>query len=360
MEGQDRQGSRRKRLLLLTTDDPARPGGGREMLSRLLHDLLAQLFEQVDTRRLTRSSRPIDGTRGYLHGLDAAGQANLVEDARRGGYDQVFIDGSNLGAAARALRLAMPDLPITSFFHNCETSFFMGALRARPGPRALGVLLGNWRAERLALRHSDTAIVLSERDSRRLRQLCGKSGDAILPIALADSWKPDCQPIERPGGYLLFVGGGFHGNLGGLEWYARQVAPRLSVPTLAVGRGLEALRGRLPAGVELVGGVDDLAPWYAGASLVVAPILAGSGMKTKVAEALMHGKRVIGTSEAFAGYGAAVLAANRRVDDVEGFCGAIQAALAEGPPRFDPALRALYEQDHSPAAALARLDAILR
>jgi glycosyltransferase involved in cell wall biosynthesis len=360
MEGQDRQGSRRKRLLLLTTDDPARPGGGREMLSRLLHDLLAQLFEQVDTRRFTGSSRPIDGLRGCLHGLDQSGQAALVQAVRSGGYDQVFIDGSNLGAAAMALRLAMPDLPITTFFHNCETSFFMGALQARPGPRALGVLLGNWRAERLALRHSDTAIVLSERDSTRLRQLCGRSGDAILPLALADSWRPVAQPIERPAGYVLFVGGGFHGNLGGLEWFARKIAPRLSVPTLAVGRGLEALRDHLPESVELVGGVDDLAPWYAGARLVVAPILAGSGMKTKVAEALMHGKRVIGTTEAFAGYGAGVLAANRCVDEVEDFVGAIEVTLSAQPLRFDPALRALYEQDHSPTAALTRLDAILR
>ena len=54
----------------------------------------------------------------------------------------------------------------------------------------------------------------------------------------------------------------------------------------------------------------SLAPHLAaGAALVIAPIFDGSGMKTKVAEALMHGKHVVGTPEAFSGYAADIVAA---------------------------------------------------
>ncbi|HSF13623.1 MAG TPA: glycosyltransferase, partial [Erythrobacter sp.] len=107
------------------------------------------------------------------------------------------------------------------------------------------------------------------------------------------------------------------------------------------------------------GAVDDLSPWYAGAALVIAPILSGSGMKTKVAEALMHGKRVAGTSEAFVGYGAEVLAANHLCDDSAGIAAAIAAMVAQRPPAFDLALRALYERHHSRAAFGQGLRAVL-
>jgi len=35
---------------------------------------------------------------------------------------------------------------------------------------------------------------------------------------------------------------------------------------------------------------------------VILPIISGSGMKTKTAEALMYGKSIIGIKEAFEGY----------------------------------------------------------
>ena len=50
---------------------------------------------------------------------------------------------------------------------------------------------------------------------------------------------------------------------------------------------------------------DDIKFWpvpTSGTRSASSPIFYGSGMKTKVAEALMHGKRIIGTNNAFAGY----------------------------------------------------------
>lgn len=53
--------------------------------------------------------------------------------------------------------------------------------------------------------------------------------------------------------------------------------------------------------VHFLGRVDDLAPYYLQATAVVAPILSGSGLKTKTVEALRYGKYVIGSAEAFEG-----------------------------------------------------------
>ena len=49
----------------------------------------------------------------------------------------------------------------------------------------------------------------------------------------------------------------------------------------------------------LVDSPEDMAPYFRGASLYLAPIFSGAGMKVKVAEALSYGLQVVGT---FIGY----------------------------------------------------------
>ncbi|MCL9998117.1 MAG: glycosyltransferase family 4 protein [Erythrobacter sp.] len=346
------------RVLLLTGYDGTRAGAGREGLSRLIETVLADLAGSLEVMRLAGRTAPLDGLRGRLGGLDGAAAAELRARVADPATAVLVCDGSQLGGAAALARAAQPDLPIITFCHNCETQFFADALRAAPGLKAAGVLAGHWQAERLAMRHSTQVVTLSQRDSAELVRRFGRGGERIVPLALEDARDPAAVPSVPGEPYALFVGGGFFGNLEGLRWYARAVAPSLAIRTLVVGRGLEGL-GPLPANIELVGPVDDLSPWYAGAALVVAPILSGSGMKTKVAEALMHGKRVVGTAEGFAGYDAAVVAANHLCDDPQDFAAAINAALAQPPPAFDPAMRALYEARHSRTAFRDGLAAVL-
>ena len=52
----------------------------------------------------------------------------------------------------------------------------------------------------------------------------------------------------------------------------------------------------------LVDSPEDMAPYFRGASLYLAPIFSGAGMKVKVAEALSYGLQVVGTRHAFIGY----------------------------------------------------------
>jgi len=336
-------------VLLLTGYDGTRPGAGREGLSRLIESVLSDLAGPPDVMRLAGRTAARDGLRGRLGGLDGVAVAQLRARVADPATAMLVCDGSQLGGAIALVRAARPDLPIITFCHNCETRFFADALRAVPGLRAAGVLAGHWQAERLAMRHSSKVVTLSQRDSAELARRFGRGADAIVPLALEDARDPAAVPVVRKEPYALFVGGGFFGNLEGLRWYARNVAPQLAVRTLVVGRGLDAL-GPLPDTIERIGPVDDLSPWYAGAALVIAPILSGSGMKTKVAEALMHGKRVVGTSEAFTGYAPEVVAANHLCDAPQDFAAAVNAALAEPPPAFDPLLRALYERYYSRAA----------
>ena len=143
-------------------------------------------------------------------------------------------------------------------------------------------------------------------------------------------------------------------------WFVKNVARRIDIRVCIVGKGMEEIRAELeiPGKVEVIGSVENLGEWYKQARFVIAPIFDGSGMKTKVAEALMHGKKVVGTPEAFSGYEAATGAGwvCRTADD---FVAAIQEAHQKIRFPFDPHLRATYMRNYSFEAAKGRIEKIL-
>lgn len=347
-------------LLYVTPAGPVAAFGGRAKLSRLHQTLLRDLLGE-DFHRFVlpdRSARPFDAVlRGHINGIDRASIAALIDAVERQHVSQLFLDGSNLGVVAHAIKRRHPRMRIVTFCHNVETRFFLGALRADPSPRALAILGANARAEQAAMRSSDAVICLSERDSRLLQRLYRRGADAIVPMVMEDVRPAETPPRPVAERYLLFVGGSFYANRDAVRWYADAIAPSLPVGTVVVGHGMNQIAPA--ANMTMVGAVDDIAPWYAHALAVVAPIRDGSGMKTKVAEALMFGKHVIGTAEAFSGYDRAVIAANRRCDDPASFLRAISDICSDPPPAFDPAIRLLYERFHAPAVARSALAAVL-
>lgn len=351
------------RILLVTLMDPDAPPGGRELLSRLNAGALRTLFgDGLQVHQLKASvARLSDALRGQLYGLDRQEIARIVTRLGEMRAGQVFVDGSNLGRVVAPIKRAYPDVRVVTFFHNVEARFFLGAARTKRTALSLGLLAANYAAEREAVRHSDAIVCLSTRDGDGLRRLYGRGADYISPLALDDAL-PASRRTSAADPYLLFVGGAFYANLSGIRWFAREVAPLSPLPTLIVGRGMDILQQEFggSANIRIIGQVDDLARWYLDARCVVAPVFDGSGMKTKIAEALMFGKRVIGTAEAFSGYGHDVLSAGWQAETATEFLAAIQDAIKVDLPDFDPAARAMYEASHSFAAATRRMAEIIR
>ena len=356
------------KLLLLTKQLDYAPKGGREMLSKLNHDALSVilgeqlvLLELTQTRMLT-PLEIFNAFRGNIDGLTSKTIEQILQLIQREHVSQVFVDGSNLGGFVSELKRTLPEVEIITFFHNVEVRFFWGALRASKTFRALAIFIVNYLAERKATLLSDKRICLSERDSVLLQSIYGSGATHIAPMALIDKLEvhiPTKEIIEfQP--FALFVGGNFYANREGILWFVKNVARRIDMKVCIVGKGMEEIRAELeiPGKVEVIGSVENLGEWYNRAKFVIAPIFDGSGMKTKVAEALMHGKKVIGTPEAFSGYEAALGVGwvCRTADD---FVAAVNEAQQTIRFPFDPELRAIYVQNYSFEAAKGRLKKIL-
>jgi glycosyltransferase involved in cell wall biosynthesis len=104
---------------------------------------------------------------------------------------------------------------------------------------------------------------------------------------------------------LLFVGGWHKPNIQGMDWFFEEVfKPHLepaNVNLFVVG-GIFPEKARYPSDrIFWAGLLDRLDLVYAGAEIVIAPLLAGTGVNIKVLEALAIGKPVVGTSVAFRG-----------------------------------------------------------
>jgi len=359
-----------KRLLLLTKKIDNLPCGGRELLCKLHYDSLREIFRdqvvvyELEHRKKYGASALIQTLLGNIDGLNNESIAEALRLISKEQISRVFVDGSNFGGFVAMLKHKNKAVNVTTFFHNVEARFFWGSFRLHKTLHALGVLVANTLAERKAVKYSDKIVCLSERDSRLLKKLYGRCATHIAPMVLEDKC-PDFflhRDMEPPENFALFVGGTFYANRLGIEWFVREVSPRIELPVYIVGRGFEKLRDKLqiPGKVIVVGAVDSLADWYRRAKFVIAPIFDGSGMKTKVAEALMYGKKMVGTPEAFSGYDEIIEKAGWLCETSDDFVKAIKNADSEITQSIDIELRKIYEQRYSMNAAKERLRKILQ
>ena len=237
-------------------------------------------------------------------------------------YDVVYFEASLLGNLAKETKRKFPNAKVVTFFHNCELQYF----KSVPIKGLKSSLLNKLRMkavkknENNAIKYSDKIIVLSERDKGKLYELYPKSTKAkspeqvtIIPITLPN--RLDKNDIKKmvsapPGNPPLGI---FLGscsktldciNFASLQWFVNNIAPSVDAEFIIAGNDFSFAKNALECeNVKVLGKQDDLKQLYLDADFIIAPILTGSGMKTKTCEAMMFGKTVFGTTEAFSGYG---------------------------------------------------------
>ena len=357
-----------ERILLVEPQAPESIFGGRQQLASLNREVLARLFGDkclsynIPVMDLRSLSSVIKRQFGYLDGLSNAVVAEVLEIVEQENVKQVFIDGSNLGKLAQAIKKRFPAIRIITFCHNVESRFFWGAFRSKPSLRTFGVAFANYFAERAASRFSDVLLCLTRRDADQFRKIYGARKIEITPLCIKDDFEQtpdDTAPPLEPG-YALFVGGTFYANVDGVRWFIKHVMPRVELKLCIAGQGFEQYRQELEAvpGVKVLGRVGNLGPLYRHAAFAIAPIFDGSGMKTKVSEALMYGKPILATSEAVVGYEDVIDQMGAVCATAEQFVEAINLLVDKPVKPYETRLRSLYLDHYSMIAAQRRMSKV--
>ncbi len=220
----------------------------------------------------------------------------------------IFISHSSFGSLVKRIKKEFPAVKVAVYYHNIEITMAYNRLIKQHQPGCIFEILRDYRSERLNVKYADYIYLLNERDGALLNKYYGNRTFYIHPMTLPDRFTEQMSKKENETAKLklLFVGTYFWGNIPGLKKFIYEVIPFVDVDMYIVGKWMDRLLHeiRVPESVHIIGMVNskELDEYYIGCDIVIAPILSGGGMKTKVAEAMMFGKPIVGTSEAFRGY----------------------------------------------------------
>lgn len=220
-------------------------------------------------------------------------------------YDFIFFSSSLHGPLIKKIKRKFPRVKIICNFHNIEKQYAQEYLQVS-GLMHLPFYIAARYSEKKAVRYMDYSLLLNERDANLLKTEYGKDASLILPIAYKDSCN-EAQALSVIKSVdkiqYLFVGIAFFANIEAIKWFKNKVLPFIPGELIIVGKGMDDFQTELSSErVRVEGYVENLSQYYYNATFVISPILSGGGMKTKIAEALMYGKTIIGSKEAFEGF----------------------------------------------------------
>ena len=160
-----------------------------------------------------------------------------------------------------------------------------------------------------ALAKVDTVLAISREDEEFIHQLQPRAKTIIVPAAMdIDESKPVIQPGELS---LFFIGAlDWLPNLQGLQWFLRDVWPQIhaAFPDLQfhiAGKKMPAQFYNFDTlNVVAHGEVPSSSEFINSHSVLLSPLVSGSGVRIKIIEAMAMGKVVLATAVAAEGSGA--------------------------------------------------------
>jgi len=173
----------------------------------------------------------------------------------------------------------------------------------------LGVSVGRADAdavERLLQGVADLATVLTLASDTDAAAVAARVATAVQVVPNVVSVPPPGQP-GQPGQALYVANFDYAPNRQSARWLLDEVLPHVTAlrELAIVGPFSQQLMVASSAAPLVVahGKVPHLDPYYAAASVVLCPVLAGSGTSIKVIEALAHGRAVVTTTVGARGLG---------------------------------------------------------
>lgn len=219
--------------------------------------------------------------------------------------------------------------------------------------------------ERRALSRFDVTTTVSPADAAELRDLTTRARIEVVSNGVdTDQFRPLELPDDPD--TIAFLGAmSFPPNVAAVRWFCADVLPRIRAarPTarfVIIGRDPVPEVRVLAAdpAVHVTGLVDDVRPFLAGAAVVVAPMVSGSGLKNKVLEAMSLARPVVSTTMGVESLRVADGDAVVVADGAAAFADAVCRLLADPAERrrLGSRARSLVETTYSWDACAARYD----
>jgi glycosyltransferase involved in cell wall biosynthesis len=250
-------------------------------------------------------------THPFAYQYDAIDAADaIVREAARAGAGTVVVRGF---WCHEFERLRAAGLRVVANCPDSNVRLAREMVRSVGGTARLGPLCNLAHVRRLERRHLRAADEIwvptaSERDE--ISTIAPGVRCLVVPNVVDVGGMPDLSAAPADDDTLLFVANfAYAPNANAARRLVERVLPlvrraRPSARVCLVGGGMApALRAlaRATAGVEAPGFVDDLAPWYRRAAVVLLPVREGAGTLFKTIEALALGKPTVGFPEAYRG-----------------------------------------------------------
>lgn len=337
--------------ILFVSTNCSNSGGGTVITRRNL-DVLKEIVGNNNVSVITIEKKIslsdiIDRcTKHYVVGLNSSLVKEIIQISKD--FDLIWIDGSFWGRLAKELKKNGYQGRVITFFHNIEKYF-----RKRNILQTLLYPLYDRpiiKSEIEAIMWSDDIVALTNRDAHYIRKIKPTSKITILPSSIKDSFTFEREtnndsskstPLK-----LLFVGSYFYANVHGISWFIEHVIPQVNVELTIVGANMDRLPFHSIRNIHIHGFVPDLGVFYKNCDAVISPIFEGSGMKTKTTEALMWGKYIIGSHEAFVGFDMPQ-GFYQECNTAEEFINCIKELSVHKPPKFIEEIRNLYLNKYS-------------
>ena len=236
----------------------------------------------------------------------------LIRLLKEKDFDIIHIDGLPPCAYIDTLR-AHSRAKLSMRAHNVEYKLWERAAMADPNPLKrwyIGIQSERLRAfEAHALGIVDLVLAISQEDDRFIHELQPRANTILVPAGMdIDDSKPVIQPKELS---FFHIGAlDWLPNLQGLDWFLKEVWPRIheAFPEIKfhiAGKKMPSQFYNFASqNVVAYGEVPSSIDFINSYSVLLSPMISGSGVRIKIIEAMAMGKVVLATSVSAEGSGA--------------------------------------------------------
>lgn len=299
---------------------------------------------------------------GFWPGVSYKSLKKIIKIAKE--YDFVFIDTSQFGVIAYFLKKNKYHGKIICFFHNIEVYIAVEKFKLNP--------LDFWKVplmyynEKMAVKYSDKIVALNTRDDNELKRIYKVKATILIPVSFIDVFDQTMAELTNEiytntPPTCLFIGNNWYPTVDGLSWFIDNVIDHVNIKLQIVGNNMNSLKEKFEhPKIEFLGFVPDISILIRDADYMISPIFKGSGMKVKTCEALMYGKNIIATTEAFEGYEIEYEKVGAICNTKEDFINALNNYASKKRKRYNQCSREYFLNKYSFNATLKQFEQLLR